>query len=151
MASFSYSRARGSIVQLSLVWFDFQWKTTQKLRQSASRSRSHFNLHSPCFEPYWLASAIVGSCLPLSRISRQGNHRFCGDLTAAVASRPFPRVQPKQKPLVDQPLWWPDSHRCVRVDNIVTEVFNFNIYGYYMSTNRGSVVVYCANGVCIAS
>ena len=27
-------------------------------------------------------------------------------------------------------------------NNIVTEVFNFNIYGYYLSTNRGSFVVY---------
>ena len=33
--------------------------------------------------------------------------------------------------------------------NIVTEVFYFNIYGYYLSTNRGSLVVHihCANGV----
>ena len=40
----------------------------------------------------------------------------------------------------------------VMTNSIVTEVFNFNIYGYYMSTHRGSLVVYiyCATGVCIA-
>ena len=29
-------------------------------------------------------------------------------------------------------------------NNIVTEVFNFNIYAYYLSTNRGSLAVYIA-------
>ena len=34
-------------------------------------------------------------------------------------------------------------YRCRLVtNNIVTEVFIFNIYGYYLSTNRGSLVVY---------
>ena len=32
-------------------------------------------------------------------------------------------------------------------NNIVTEVFNFNIHGYYLSTNRGSLVVYIAQTV----
>ena len=37
-------------------------------------------------------------------------------------------------------------------NNIVTGVFNFNTYGYYLSTNHDSLVMYihCANGVCIA-
>ena len=30
----------------------------------------------------------------------------------------------------------------VVINNIVTEVFNFNIYEYYLSTNRGYLVVY---------
>ena len=30
------------------------------------------------------------------------------------------------------------------INNIVTEVFNFNIYAYYLSTNRGTFVVYIA-------
>ena len=30
------------------------------------------------------------------------------------------------------------------INNIVTEVFNFNIYAYYLSTNRGALVVYIA-------
>ena len=30
------------------------------------------------------------------------------------------------------------------INNIVTEVFNFNIYAYYLSTNRGTLVVYIA-------
>ena len=30
------------------------------------------------------------------------------------------------------------------VNNIVTEVFNFNIYAYYLSTNCGILVVYIA-------
>ena len=29
-------------------------------------------------------------------------------------------------------------------NNIVTEVFNFNIYAYYLSTNRSTLVVYIA-------
>ena len=37
-------------------------------------------------------------------VPARGNDRFCGDLTAAVVSGPFPRVQPKQEPLLDQPL-----------------------------------------------
>ena len=36
-------------------------------------------------------------------------------------------------------------------NNIVTEVFNFNIYAYYLSTNRSTLVVHCANSVRIAS
>ena len=41
----------------------------------------------------------------------------------------------------------------VVTNNIVTEVFNFNIYGNYLSTNRSSLVEYiqCENGICIAS
>ena len=41
----------------------------------------------------------------------------------------------------------------VVTNNTVTKVFNFNIYRYYLSTNRGSLVVYihCANSVYIAS
>ena len=41
----------------------------------------------------------------------------------------------------------------VVTNNNVTEAFNFNIYGYYLSTKRGSLVVYihCVSGVCIAS
>ena len=34
-------------------------------------------------------------------------------------------------------------YRCrVVINNIVTEVFNFSIFTYYMSTNRGTLVVY---------
>ena len=36
------------------------------------------------------------------------------------------------------------------INNIVTEVFNFNIYAYYLSTNRGTLVVYIAQTVYIA-
>ena len=32
-------------------------------------------------------------------------------------------------------------------NNIVTEVFNFNIYAYYLSTNRSTLVVYIAQTV----
>ena len=30
------------------------------------------------------------------------------------------------------------------INNIVTAIFNFNIYAYYLSTNRGTLVVYIA-------
>ena len=33
------------------------------------------------------------------------------------------------------------------INNIVTQVFNFNIYAYYLSTNRGTLVVYIAQKV----
>ena len=33
------------------------------------------------------------------------------------------------------------------INDIVTEVFNFNIYAYYLSTNRGTLVVYIAQTV----
>ena len=33
------------------------------------------------------------------------------------------------------------------INNIVTEVFNFDIYAYYLSTNRGTLVVYIAQTV----
>ena len=40
------------------------------------------------------------------------------------------------------------TFRCrVVIKNIVTEVFNFNIYAYYLSTNRGILVVYIAQTV----
>ena len=40
------------------------------------------------------------------------------------------------------------THRCwVVINNIVTEVFNFNIYAYYLSINRGTLVVYIAQTV----
>ena len=32
-------------------------------------------------------------------------------------------------------------------NNIVAEVFNFNIYAYYLSTNRVALVVYIAQAV----
>ena len=39
-----------------------------------------------------------------------------------------------------------NTYRCwVVINNIVTEVFNFNIYPYYLSTNRGTSVVYIAH------
>ena len=43
--------------------------------------------------------------------------------------------------------------RCqVVTNNIVAKVFHFNIYAYYLSTNRGRFgCVYCADGVRIAS
>ena len=38
-----------------------------------------------------------------------------------------------------------NTYRCqVVINNIVTEVFNFNIYAYYLLTNRGTLVVYIA-------
>ena len=41
-----------------------------------------------------------------------------------------------------------NTYRCrVVVKNIVTEVFNFNIYAYYLSTNRGTLVVYISQTV----
>ena len=46
------------------------------------------------------------------------------------------------------------TYRCrVVINNIVTEVFNFNIFAYYLSTNAISFFgcVHCANSVRIAS
>ena len=41
-----------------------------------------------------------------------------------------------------------NKYRCrVVIKNIVTEVFNFNIYVYYLSTNHGTLVVYIAQTV----
>ena len=41
-----------------------------------------------------------------------------------------------------------NTHRCrVVINNIVTEVFNFNIYAYYLSTNRDTLVVYITQKV----
>ena len=41
-----------------------------------------------------------------------------------------------------------NTYRCrVVTYNIVTEVFNFNIYAYYLSTNRGTLVVCIAQTV----
>ena len=41
-----------------------------------------------------------------------------------------------------------NTFRCrVVINNIVTEVFNFNIYACYLSTNRGTLVVYIAQTV----
>ena len=41
-----------------------------------------------------------------------------------------------------------DTYQCqVVINNIVTEVFNFNIYAYYLLTNRGTLVVYIAHTV----
>ena len=41
-----------------------------------------------------------------------------------------------------------NTFRCrVVINNIVTEVFNFNIYAYYLSTNRGTLVAYIAQTV----
>ena len=41
-----------------------------------------------------------------------------------------------------------NTYRCrVVINNIVTEVFNFNIYACYLSTNRGTLVVYIAQTV----
>ena len=36
-----------------------------------------------------------------------------------------------------------NTYQCqVVLNNIVTEVFNFDIYAYYLSTNRSTLVVY---------
>ena len=40
-----------------------------------------------------------------------------------------------------------NAYRCRVVISIVTEVFNFNIYAHYLSTNRGTLVVYIAQTV----
>ena len=41
-----------------------------------------------------------------------------------------------------------NTYRCrVVINNIVTEVFNFDIYAYYLSTNRGTLVMYIAQTV----
>ena len=41
-----------------------------------------------------------------------------------------------------------NTYRCrVVINNIVTEVFNFNIYAYCLSTNRDTLVVYIAQRV----
>ena len=38
-----------------------------------------------------------------------------------------------------------NTRRCwVVINNIVTEVFNFNIYAYYLSINRNTLAVYIA-------
>ena len=72
------------------------------------RSKEQKSLQSPL--PLFRA-ILIGFCYctvvaaHYPGIPASGNDRFCGDLTAAVASGPFPRVQPKQEPLVDQSLW----------------------------------------------
>ena len=41
-----------------------------------------------------------------------------------------------------------NTYRCrVEINNIVTDVFKFNIYAYYLSTNRGTLVVCIAQTV----
>ena len=41
-----------------------------------------------------------------------------------------------------------NMHGCrVVINNIVAEVFHFNIYAYYLSTNRGTLVVFIAHTV----
>ena len=41
-----------------------------------------------------------------------------------------------------------NTYRCwVVINNIVTEVFNFDSYAYYLSTNLGILVVYIAQTV----
>ena len=41
-----------------------------------------------------------------------------------------------------------NTYRCrVVINNIVTEIFNFNIYAYYLSTNCGTLVVYIVQTV----
>ena len=41
-----------------------------------------------------------------------------------------------------------NTYRCrVVINNIVTKVFNFDIYAYYLSTNRGTLVVYNTQAV----
>ena len=41
-----------------------------------------------------------------------------------------------------------NTYRCqVVIINIVTEVFNFNIYAYYLSTNRSTLVLCIAQTV----
>ena len=41
-----------------------------------------------------------------------------------------------------------NTYRCrVVINNIVTEIFNLNIYAHYLSTNRGTLVVYIAQTV----
>ena len=45
-----------------------------------------------------------------------------------------------------------NTYRCrVVINNIVTEVFNFNIYTCYFSTNRGTLVVYIAQTVYVTT
>ena len=41
-----------------------------------------------------------------------------------------------------------NTYRCrVMINDIITKVFNFNIYVYYLSTNRGTLFVYFAQTV----
>ena len=41
-----------------------------------------------------------------------------------------------------------NTYRCrVVINNFVTKVFNLSIYPYYLSTNRGTLVVYIAQTV----
>ena len=41
-----------------------------------------------------------------------------------------------------------NTYRCrVVINKIITEVFNCNIYAYYLSTNRVTLVVYIAQTV----
>ena len=43
-----------------------------------------------------------------------------------------------------------NTYRCrVVINDIDIEVFNFDIYAYYLSTNRGTLVVYIAQTVYI--
>ena len=41
-----------------------------------------------------------------------------------------------------------NTYRCrIVINSIVTEVLNFNIYAYYLSTNRGTLIAYIAQTV----
>ena len=123
MVLLSYPWTRGSISAFPcLVWLSIKDKSETK----TVCSKEQKSLQSPL--PLFRAIQI-GFCYCTAvaahypGILAGGNDRFCGDLTAAVASGPFPGVQPKQKPVVDQPLWWPDSHRRVRaIERTASEV-----------------------------
>ena len=41
-----------------------------------------------------------------------------------------------------------NTYRCrVVINNLVTKVFNFDIYAYYLTTNRGTLVAYIVQTV----
>ena len=96
-----------------LVWLLIKGKSETKT--VCSKEQKSLQSPLPLFRAILIGFCYCTVVTPhFPGVPARGNHRFCGDLTAAVASGPFPRVQPKQKPSVDQPLWWPDSHRRVR-------------------------------------
>ena len=114
MVLLSYPWARGSISAFAcLVWLLIKDKSETKT--VCSKEQKSLQTPLPLFR-----AILIGFCYCTAvaahypGIPARGNDRFRGDLTAAVASGPFSRVEPKQEPLVEQPLWWPDSHRRVR-------------------------------------
>ena len=104
MVLLSYPWARGSISAFAcLVWLLIKDKSETKTVCSEEQKslQSQLTLFRAILTGFCCCTAVAAQ---YPWIPARGNNRFRGDLTAAVASGPFSRVQPKQEPLVDQPL-----------------------------------------------